>query len=1231
MSQNKTVCTLCFGLSVLLVFFFVSCSNQKNTTLTRFYHSVNTRYNIHFNANEAYKETLKTRSQGQEDNFSQMLYIFPDNSDSATMQAPGGSFTTTIDKTTKAIKLHSIKAKPRRDPKRRNDEKYQAWLQQKEYTPFMDQVWLLLAKAEFYEANYLRAITTFMYITKIYSSDPDIVAECQLWISRAYTEMGWMYEAGNILHKMEIAGGAPESQKALYSAVKANYLVRNKEYAEAIPHLEYAIKKEKDKNQKLRLKYLLGQLYIETGDKTAAAKAFSNVYGMNTPYKFTFNAKLQELQLDMSRKPSDVISSLRGMAKSSKNKDYKDQVYNTIGNIYLQEQDTAKAIENYRTAIKESVRNGYDKAMAQVSLGDIYFNRRDFIPAQPCYSEALPQLKKSDANYPRVSFRSEVLDELVVHAIVVYEQDSLLYLASLPEEQRLEIIHKKIDELKKEEEERLQKEERQRRVEEQESRITSWDQLETSLSRNIPQNQTFQPGATGQPGAEPQFYFYNEQTVSQGKVAFQRQWGNRKLEDNWRRRSKSGISPLDKLDEISQSDSVSVGKTGSEPGNIPGSGEKSAIEDKYSVEYYLQQLPFTGEAVKEANELIENALFNMGKIYKDKLEDMPLAIETFNTDIRRFPATPNLEEIYYQLLLIYMQLGNQNMLAVYRNKLLTEFPQGQYATPLSEPDFEWNFRHMPLLQDSLYNEAYTAYQRADVQIVRDNYQAMKAKYPFTDMMPKFAFLNALSYAQTRDIKALGDNLAEVVQKYPKADVTPLATEILERIKEGRIILSDGTPITEFDWSKAYLGDSTMVDKNGKILAYSDSLDTEYLLLLMYKSNTIDRNELLYQVADYNFSNYVIQTFDLNFDTEPPYDILQIKGFESFANIRSYMNKAFGDDGLMHKVDTSILVLPISVDNYTGMLPRLGLEQYMTFFAEHYEKQLPQLVAYWNNKGIIDSLTVQPATDGPDVTLPELPEQPEDDVIRPETEKEIPPVEIKKYDEVAKQPEKPVNDKQINADDLLTKEQLEKAGKVNDVIESVEDIVNNPVDGIKNLFNKYKNRESLTKEEKAELKEQQRQEQQRQKELKAIEKTRQDSINKVEKAKADAIAKAEKATQDSIKAVEKQRQQQIQLEQQQKKDAERAVIKAREDERRQKENERKERIRQQEERQRQQERERKEKEKAREEERREKERIQKERLRQREKERDEKEKAREAERKEKERQAEEKRKQQEKDR
>lgn len=1216
MLQNKTVCILFRITSILSIFLFGACSNQKNTALTRFYHSTNTRYNIHFNAEEAYKETLKTIDANRGDNLSEMLYVFPDNSDSTSSKS-SGSFTTTIDKTTKAIKLHSIKVKPKRDPNRRNDADYQAWLQQKEFTPFMDKVWLLLAKAEFHDGNYLRSVTTFMHISKIYGSNPNIVAECRLWTARAYTEMGWIYEAGDILRKMEQAGGAPEKQKGLYSAVKANYLARNKEFAAAIPHLEYAIKKEKDKHQRLRMKYFLGQLYAENGDKANAYKAFGAVQGMNTPYKFTFNAKLQQLQLDSSKGETEIIASLEKMAKSSKNEEYQDQIYYNIGNIYLQRPDTAKAVGAFNKAVKESTRNGYDKAMAQIALGDIYFEKQEYIPAQPCYSEVLSQIKKSHAAYPRVSLRSSILDELVVHVRVMNEQDSLQYLAQLPEEERLQIINKKIDDLKKEEEKKIKEEERQKQVEDSQNRISSWGDIETSLSDNNTSKILQAPISTTNTAS---FYFYNEPAVTQGRIAFQKQWGNRKLEDDWRRRNKSssqvGFSDVEEMVD----DSLLIATEGILP-DTQGVGQSegsTAVEDIYSVEYYLQQLPLTAEAVKESDELIENALFNIGKIYKDKLGDLSLAIEAFNTNISRFPQTPNLEEIYYQLFLIYMQRGDRGMMTDFRNKLLSEFSKGAYATPLSQPDYEWNFRHMPLLTDSLYNSAYSAYQQADVAAVRRDYQTMNEKYPLTDMMPKFAFLNALTYAQSRDIDKLEENLKDLTTKYPKSEVTPLASDILGRIKDGQVLLSDGTPITNFDWSRAYLSDSILVDEEGKSLVFSDNRDTEYLLLLMFKANAIDRNELLYEVADYNFSNYVIQTYDVGFDTNASYDILQIKGFTSFANVKSYLNRAFAEGGLMHKIDTSINVVPISIENFTNALPLLGLEQYKTFFAEHYKDELPNLIAYWDKNTV----------DVEELILPDVKEQKDITEQIKETEREK-PVESKKEEEVVvveKQPEKEVNDKEITAEDLLTEEQLAIAGKANDVVESIEDMMSNPVDGIKNLFNTFKSKENLTKEEKAAFKEEQKLEKQRQRELKAIEEVRKDSIRKVEKAQADSIIKAEKALQDSIKAVEKERKERLRTEAEEKKNAEKAIQKAKEDAVKQKENARKEKEREQEERLRQQTKDRREKEKAQDERRKQKEREQKDRLKQREKERSEKEKVQEAARKEKEKQAEEKRRQ-----
>lgn len=1204
MLQDKSVCTRFLAICVLFILLFPSCSNQKNTALTRLYHSVNTRYNIHFNAEEAYKETLKAQNGAREDNLSQRLYIFPDNSDSTAQQSAGGNYTTTIDKTTKAIKLHSIKAKPKRDPNRRNDKEYQDWLQQKEYTPFLDKVWLLLAKAEFQEGNYLRAITTFMYISKIYSTNRDIVTESQLWIARAYTEMGWMYEAGNILHKIELAGGVADSQKSFYSAVKANYLIRNNELSTAIPYLRAALKDEKDKLQKLRMKYLLGQLYIETGDNILADKSFASVQGMNTPYKYSFNAKLQQLQLDPTLSKKDVIASLVKMGKSAKNKEYLDQIYFTVGNIYLQNLDTLKAVDNYKLAIKESTRNGYDKMITEVTLADLYFDQREFVSAQPLYASAINKIKKTHEAYPRVALRSDVLDELVVHVVTVETQDSLQYLAQLPEEERLAIINKKVEEIKKQEDENLKNEARQKHEEEAQNRISTWADLE-----NVSNNQQPTPSVPASNDNANSFYFYNEQAVNQGKVAFQKQWGNRKLEDDWRRRNKSNLSmDLADMDE-SQTDSLSISD---KMPDITDKKESKAIDDIYSVEYYLQQLPFTTEAIKESNDLIENALFNMGKIYKDKLEDTVLAVEAFSTDISRFPNTPNLEEIYYQLLLIYMQTGDHNMMETYRNKLLSDFPSGKYAPPLSDPNYEWNFRHMPVIEDSLYTAAYNAYLIADVQTVRNNYQDIKTKYPFTDLMPKFEFLNALSYAQTRDIENLGDNLKKLTKDYPKADVTPLATDILQRINDGKIILSDGSPITEFDWSKAYLGNKSLTDEEGIVLAFSNNPDSEFILLLMFKSNTVDRNKLLYEVADYNFSNYVIQTFDLNFDTDPPYDILQIKGFKSLANIKSYLTKALSTDGLVNKIDANIFTVPISIENYTKVLPRLGLEQYTIFFAENYTETLPELIAYWNK----DKTQIEDLADLQKqiILSEEQKDEPKEDTQQPDkiiteavqTEKTQKLVNNAIQQDTSRKQD---NNKQITADDLLTKDQLEKAGKVNEAIETVEDIINNPVDGIKNLFNKNNSKNNLSKEEKAVLKEQEKLEKQLQKELKAREKAKQDSINRIEKI-----------LQDSIKTEELQKEQQIKLEADKQKNIEKAALRA-------KEEERKNRIQQQKEQQQLQEKERKEKEKAREAERKEKERLQKERLKQREKERAEREKAKEKGRKQKEKQAEERRKQQ----
>lgn len=1194
-------------IAILAIVFLSACSTKKNTALSRAYHSINTRYNIHFNANEAYKEAIEAKQKKIDENLSEMIYIYPDASDTTEIQK-SEDFTTTIDKCTKAIKLHSIKTRPTRDPNKRNDAQYQAWVKQKEFNPFMDQVWILLAKSEYENGDYLRAITTFMYISKIYGSNEYIVAECNLWVARSYTEMGWMYEAGNILHKMELAGGPPEKLNGFYASVKANHLIRSEEYKAAIPYLVTAISKENNKTHKTRMKYLLGQLYTQAGDTDNAYKAYGAVKGLSTPYKYKFNAELSQIGLKQANE-EDAIKKLKRMAKSSKNKEYLDQIYYTEGNIYLQQSDTTHAIDSYHKAIKESTRNGYDKAMNQIALGGLYFDQRHYINAQPCYSEALLQLKKTHKDYQLVSLRSEVLDQLVVHAKVVYEQDSLQHLALLPENERIQIIEKKIADIKKAEKEAKDKAEYDKQVDDRNDRISDWGDLEKeAFSYTPPKQDIAKPNNTfGKKGNAASFYFYNEQTVAQGKVAFQKQWGNRKPEDDWRRKNKTAVGSFQNIEEIVEKIEPSVhnddwGDISGSPALINNDNSGNlGNEDIYSVNYYMQQLPLTEEAMNESNELIENGLFNMGKIYKSKLGDLNLAIDAYATDLERFPNTPNREEIYYELFLIYMQLNNSEQMAIYRSAIIQDFPEGQYAIPLSESDYEWNFRHLAALQDSIYNETYDAYISGNTSLVRSNYKSIASKYPFGDLMPKFELLNALTYAQTRDIAGLDKNLQDLVEKHPKSEVAPLATDIINRIKEGEVLLSDGTAIRSLDWSNAYTTDSINDEPTKKLLAYSDSLDIEYMLLLVLNGENPDRNQLLYEVADYNFTNYVVQTFDLKFDKNKGREILEISGFKTFANIKSYVDKAIENGGLLQRIDTSIVPIPISAENYHDVYPKLGLENYLSFFKENYDYLLPQLIAYW---------------DGNDMNI-----KPQDQLVaevKPKTE----PFEKPIFSEARPMPKptggnknnsgsKPTgrddDKKEINADDLLTKDQLQAAGKVNETLESVEDILSNPVDGLKGLFNKLSNKTKLTKEEKQELEDEKKAEKQRQKELKAIEKAKTDSINKIEKLTQDSIAKVELVKEKTLDAIE-----------QAKKDAIKSEAKIKDDARKLKEADRKEAIRLQKERQNQKEKERKEKEK-----------TTTEKRKQREKEQKEKEKSREQERKLKEKAAEEKRKEREK--
>ena len=1139
----------------------LGCASKKNTSTTRMYHAINTKYNIYFNANEAYKESLKSKQAGYQDNLSQIISIYPGAIEEEEIkQRTGGSFDVTVDKTTKAIKIHSIRTKPERDPAKRKNQEYQAWLKQQEFNPFLKNAWLLLGKAEFQNEDYIQAVSTLLYITRLYKGDNDVVAEARIWIAKAYTAMGWFYEAEDIFHKIKLAGGVPENLTAEYNKVYADFLIKRKEYEKAIPFLEQAIKDESDGFQKIRMKYLLGQLYSHTKNQEKAFQAFESVTGLNTPYLYSFNAKMQQASFVNSSNKQEILSLLTKMSKDPKNKEYLDQVYYAIGNIYLNNQDTAKAITEYEKAVKASTRNGYDKALSQIALGDIYFAQQKYAKAQPNYSEALASISKKHEAYPRVTLRAEVLDELVVHIEAIHLQDSLQNLSQKPYEEQVAVVTKIIADLRKKEEAEKREQQKLERENNNSSAINPNSPFFEQSSPNIPSA----PVNIG--GNSSSFYFYNPQLVNQGKVAFQRKWGNRKLEDNWRRRNKR-VTTFDEGNTNPEADQTPKDSVQtSEP-----KAETPASQDVYSPEFYLQQIPMTPEAIKASNEIIENAFFSLGKLYKDKLEDYNLAIDAFTTNLSRFPNGPNREEIYYQLFLIYLRLGNKEMTELYRRYLLNSFPKSSYAAALADPNYEWNLRNMHQLEDNLYQQTYEAYLAANINTVRSNYQSMKEKYPLSALIPKFMFLNALTYAQTNDPDEFKTHLRDLIEKYPKADVTPLASDMLKGILGGKTLSSDSSPARGMIWDIRFGTGENPEEMAG--VDFVANPDAEYMLLFIYKSQTIDKNQLIYDVASYNFSSFIYQTFDLSFTEANSLEMLQVKGFKSLAEIEMYIDKAFDKNSLMSELDPSIIPLPISTDNFVALMNGKSLNEYFLFFEKNYTREMVKLIMYWNQQR---NKIPPTAEDKP---------QPEPETITPVVEEPKPevkptkPAPPRKITPLVSEEESEDKGKEIGVSDVLSDDQIEQ---VDNVINKTIDIINNPVDGLKNLFNSSGNKPKLTKEEKAAQKAEN-------KRLKDLEKQRKAKV----KAEEQALIDAEQARLDSISNAEKQKQAEERAAAEAKINEQKETVKAREDARKQRQQELKEKEKAQKERLKERERERKERLKQREAERKEKERLAKE--------------------------------------
>ncbi len=769
------------AMATIMISLLSSCGPSKNTALSRNYQAFITRYNIYYNGDTHFKETLQEMESTYEDDYSQMLFVHPSSARTRPQSPqPAGDFNRSIEKAQKAIQLRSIKKRPARKSGKSSDPEYKAWMKRSEYNPFLHNAWLMMGRSQYYNGDFGGAASTFAYIAKHFTWLPGTVTEARLWQARCYINLDWMFEAETILVRIKPDQLTSAALSSLYNYTYADYYMHTGSYADAVPYIKNALKGS-SKHQKTRLNFLLGQIYSRNGEKALAYEAFKKAGSSSSAnYRTKFNARISQSEVYTGQDIGPEVKALKKMVKYDRNKEYLDQVYYAIGNLYLSRADTANAIENYILAAQNSTRNGIEKAITQITLGNIYFDRHDYIKAQPCFSEAMPLLPPDYPDFDNLKKRSDVLDNLTIYAQNVQLQDSLLKLSKMDEDERLVVVNKIIDDLKRQEKEAAEAAAREEYLAQQQA-----------IGSTLINNSAATPN-TFILNSDNSWYFYNTGTRNAGKAEFQRRWGSRKLEDDWRRRNKATFSMSDFNNDGNENDMDTELEENGQVDSIPEPSQEeiARYEDPHYPEYYLRQIPTTEAEILTSNEIIQEGLYNMGIILKDDLEDYPAAAIEFDRLQTQYPDNVYRLDIYYNMYLMAVRDGRAADAEKYRQLILKEFPESKYGIAMRDPHYIERLKSMDEDQQKLYEATYEAYLDNRNGEVHKAYSDMMENYPMSKIMPKFMFLHALAYVTERQPEKFNNVLRDMLKRYPDTDIAPIASAWLKGMAQGRKI-NDG--------------------------------------------------------------------------------------------------------------------------------------------------------------------------------------------------------------------------------------------------------------------------------------------------------------------------------------------------------------------------------------------------------------------------------------------------------
>lgn len=855
---------------------------------------------------ESLKAGIDRIDRKVEDDFTRLLPVYRESYPTAG-NAVRADMDNAILKGSKLVQIHSITKKPKRQ--RLRTRAYREFASKEEFNDWIDDSYLLIGKAYFYQHNFGSAVENFSYILRKFPEE-EIRYEAMVWLIRSYSELERFTEAAELIMSLQTDKQFPKKLEKELARATADMYMKKMEYQEAVKFLDISLKKASSRKVKARLQYILAQLHRETGEKEKSAEAFRRVIRYNPPYKMAFNARINgALMFAETGDTGKLKKELQKMLRETKNQEFRDQIFYALANVFQQEGDTVQAIDHYRKSVTSSVDNTYQLALSSITLADIFFKDLNYHEARAYYDSAMMVIGEDYPDYEKLNMRHASLVRLVDNLVTVEVQDSLQKIANMPEPDRDKLIDNFIAQAR----EKQRQEELMANAERSERGFYQANEYRFGLGRS-------DEGAG--------WYFYNPQTVSYGKAQFQQRWGRRKLEDEWRRSNKAIVSPedMDEFEELADSTLA-----------------KARVDDPLDREFYTQDLPLTDSLMKISHEEIRDALYNAGKIFKSDFSDYPRSAESFEDLNSRYGDNIYLLSSWYDLYDLYELMGDHAKSQVYRDLIISRFPDSNYAKYLQNPNF---FVELGAKEDSLnrmYQNTFRDYKAGRYAEVLSKSAVMKQMEPDSLILAKIDFMHSVAQGVLSDMSSFENGLNRYISEFPKSEPTPLASEILALIRDST--LTDYQKLVDM----GYLHDEIM---NDELLPENSSDEDEfggkfsfdeellhYFVILYPRSSGVDINRLKFDIANYNLDHYTKIDFDIEEETLDANNTLLI--------VRSLGNK---EQGLIYfraiirqpevfrtLKDLDYFNFVASSTNFRQILSDKSVNDYLKFFLKNYSR------------------------------------------------------------------------------------------------------------------------------------------------------------------------------------------------------------------------------------------------------------------------------------------------------